>query len=495
MYLYDPLHCVLPEFIMNEIDYILSYDPVNYNDGNRWYDDKLGRLWWDTSKVRYLDYYQGDLKYRRDNWGKQLPGSEICIMEWTKSTILPDDIGENYLTREVYNPETDKNDIFYYFWVLNPTITPEYDFRTTSAYDISRKINSPQDEGILWISPIQLNDRIYNDSSFIIGNFDDVTTSQDFVIQINFKNKNDIDDHNEWLMIVPNSEDNIPDLLWNKMKDSLITEDSMGNIVPDSSLSDIEKYGISLRPRQTMFKNIVKARRNFVDICNYVFTSRDVRYFSNVEGKGLLLKDESYNDYDISYTFETHEEMINTPDKSLIGKYVLVNQDEEYDNIWTLWLMEGINDYKLINYQKYDMKRYIYYIDAFLNNEYTKDTYNLKIYNNIDVNTKINSLIENGIPDGYIVRIDDYVSREWLYLRQYNSKDRTFYTVGMKNGYIQLDDSLYSYMEDSSLINNYNDKINGLEYDEFINGLTEYEYIDNEVKKLIEIICNYFYNN
>lgn len=539
--MFDPLHNVLPEKYIKEVDYITSYDPVNYDNPNAWYENRLGRLWWDTSKVRYIDYYQGDLKYRRDNWGKQLPGSEIAIMEWTRSTILPDDV-EKYVTQEVFNSRTNKTDVYYYFWVINPSTIPDYDFRTTSAYDISRKINSPQDEGLLWFAPINLTNRVYDDSSFIIGNFDDVTTSQDFVVQINFSNNSDIGNHEEWLMIVEDSEDNIPDRLWDKMKTSLIGEmkliesttvtkpfigkvdnnnnvydednqyigkmdkdnyvyddkgnllfhideiDDDGNIVrktipvsiPDESLIESERYGIEIRPRQSMFKNIIKARRNFVDAVNDIMSSRDIRYSFSDNRDVFNMKDESYK-YDYTYVFQNHEEMLMNKDKTLVGTYVLVAKDEYYENIWTEWYMNGINDYQLVDYQKYDMGRYSYYIDAFLNDNYTKDTYN-KIVSATSSEEELNRLIQKGIPNGYIVRIDDKVTKEWMYLKQYDSKTGTFFTVGIRDGYIQISDALYTYMEK-------------VDNSEFIDGITHNDYVNNEVKKVIEIICDYFYNN
>ena len=483
---FDPLYGVLPEKVINEVDYITSYDPVDYSNPNKWYD-KVGRLWWNTAKVRYLDYYQGDLKYRRDNWGKQLPGSEIAIMEWTKSTILPDD-AENYLTEEVYNTRTEKNDIYYYFWVLNPSIVPEFDFRTTSAYDISRKINSPQDEGMLWFAPIKLTNKNYDESSFIIGNFDDVTVSNDFVVQINFKNRNEVYDHNEWLMIVEDSEDKIPDLLWNKMKYSLIGKMTYINDegeeetvnVPDITLPERDRYGISIRPRQTMFVDLIKARRNFVDAVNDVLSSRDIRYASSDDFSIFRSKDLDYG-FEISETFSSHDEMLLNTDKSLIGKYVLVSQDEYYDNIWTVWYMSDIEDYKLKNYQKYNMESFSYFTDAFLNKDYNENTYNyrVKLTPNYD---ELIKLINKGIPNGSIIRLDDPETLDWIEIVQYDAYTRTIFLVGIRNGYVQISDDLYTYMENP-------------DNSEFIDGLTKYEYVNNEVEKCIEIICDYFDKN
>ena len=486
MTLYNPLYGVIPDYCVNEIDYITSYDPVNYNDPARWYDEKLGEVWWDTSKVRYLDYYQGDLIYRRNNWGKQLPGSQIALMEWSKSTSLPDDV-KKYVERKVYNSETDKIDTFYYFWVMNPISIPEYDFRTTSCYDLSRKINSPQDEGLLWFSPINLNDRLYDDSSFVIGNFDDVSGSKDFVVQINYKNIEDIDDHTEWFMIIEDSDENIPDMLWNKMKDSLITEIHVEDEtlqLPDPSLTESEKYGISIRPRQSMFKNVYKARKNFVHSVNDVLSSRDVSESSSDNITEFHGEDLNYG-YEISETFSSHSDMLKSVDKSLIGFYVLVKSDELYDNIWTVWKMNGINDYELVNYQKYGLSRYVYYIDAFLNDMYNKDTYNKRVYETTN-NESLIKLVNNGLPDGSIVRVDNPETKTWEYLLEYDEKSGTFKVIGIKDGYMQISDRLYNYMVDNSLLN---------DDSEFIDGQTKYEYINNEVKKLIEIICDYFYNN
>ena len=65
---------------------------------------------------------------------------------------------------------------------------------------------------------------------------------------------------------------------------------------------------------------------------------------------------------------------------------------------------------------------------------------------------------------------------------QYDAYTRTIFLVGIRNGYVQISDDLYTYMENP-------------DNSEFIDGLTKYEYVNNEVEKCIEIICDYFYNN
>ena len=194
-----------------------------------------------------------------------------------------------------------------------------------------------------------------------------------------------------------------------------------------------------------------------------------------------FIKDESYKDMKPSAEYDSHDDMITEgTDKSLIGNYVLVKSDEYYDNIWTLWLMNGINDYTLVDYQKYDMGRYLYYIDAYLNNTYSYENYDYRVKSTISSN-ELNKLLDSLTKDS-IIRFDDSNTRNWEYLREYNFEDKTFYVVGIKDGYIQISDKLYTYMEDN-------------DQEEFIDGLTKYEYLNNEVQKCIEIICDYFYNN
>ena len=50
----------------------------------------------------------------------------------------------------------------------------------------------------------------------------------------------------------------------------------------DPKLSEVEKYGVSLRPRQTMFRNLSVARRVFVNSLNNILA--DTKLESNYKG-------------------------------------------------------------------------------------------------------------------------------------------------------------------------------------------------------------------
>ena len=58
--------------------------------------------------------------------------------------------------------------------------------------------------------------------------------------------------------------------LENKWIDSLVGSDIAGNRVPDTDLSAKQKYGISYRPRQTMFVDRLLALQIVIEYINNI---------------------------------------------------------------------------------------------------------------------------------------------------------------------------------------------------------------------------------
>ena len=66
--------------------------------------------------------------------------------------------------------------------------------------------------------------------------------------------------HNEYQLLTDGVADSLPTLqLENKWIDSLVGEDQAGNRVPDPQLPAKQKYGVSFRPRQSMFVDRIPA--------------------------------------------------------------------------------------------------------------------------------------------------------------------------------------------------------------------------------------------
>ena len=479
--LYDPMQGLFPNKVMDEINYISAIDPVlDYNDFYKWGDEKVGYLWWDLSKVRYLDYHQGDIYYRRNNWGKQLPGSEIAIYEWTVSNTKPSGVNK-FVEKELYNYETSTYDTYYYYWVKNPVEIPNVDFRHKSALTISQIINSPQDEGILWFAPIFIGTETEKYSAFVIGNFDTVSAGSDFVVQMNFRTSVDLNEHVEWVLVREGDDDAIPTRLWDKMKASLIGYDSIGQIIPDPMLDDRNKIGINIRPRQTMFESMYTARLNLVDVINDIFNHRDVMVSTDV---GTAKFDEVFKDRDTLPEsdfdpFESHYDMQTVEDVELIGKKLLVLNDENYGGIWTLWKMEAVGKFTLLDYQKYNVQSYWEYKDLY-RDESAMMTQPLKTF---DSEIEMNDYFYNNVVmEGEVFKV---YTREGIWelyeFKGMKGSVPVLQKIGMQNGTINITSKLYDFLNDK-------------DDSEFIDGMTKYEYLTQESATVIEKIIAYFEN-
>lgn len=132
-------------------------------------------------------------------------------------------------------------------------------------------------------------------------------------------------------------------------------------------LNESEKIGIGLRPRQTMFKNLLLARHNFVDIINHIFSTRDISTNTDVDSSYWknIFTTEDKPSVDVDFTFPTHISLTRIKDKDFIEKNILVEHDEEYNNIWTVWKVKSLTEFELIDYQKWDMGKFWTYKDVY----------------------------------------------------------------------------------------------------------------------------------
>jgi hypothetical protein len=267
---WDPFKGIIPAFIRNEIHYVNTHDPVNYNNARTDFGrNNIGKVWWDTSTLRYMWYEQGDNIERWLNWGRTFPGSTVTLCEWVESRALPQNwTGDGtprwlnqFITERHFNPETEKYENYYYFWVQNRT---KLDSRVArklgrkqTAENLARYIANPAGYGLNLISFVSEN-------SFVLSNIAQEIPEDEGIIQINLSRNLNSDGikHTAWKLLREGDNNSlIPDHLSDKLIDSLCGDDAVGNVVPDPILSEVEKYGIAFRPRQTMFKDLREARR------------------------------------------------------------------------------------------------------------------------------------------------------------------------------------------------------------------------------------------
>ena len=278
---WDPFKGILPGFIQNEICYISEYDPVSYNNARTNFGlNNVGKVWWDTSTIRYNWYEQGTDEERNSNWGSSFPGSQVTVCEWIESKAKPQNWSGNgvprwadkFVTERRHDAKTDEYTMFYYYWVMNRTIVDNKVKRSQNRQldtrTIARYIADPVGYGLDMIS-------FASDKSMLLHNISDIREDESH-LQINLSRNLNPDgiSHTAWkLMREGDSNSTVPDHLTDKLIDSLCGENAEASPVPDPKLSEVEKYGIGFRPRQTMFKDIKGARRVMVSVLNRILAS------------------------------------------------------------------------------------------------------------------------------------------------------------------------------------------------------------------------------
>lgn len=274
-----------------EIDFKLQNDPANYSETG-WGRSQIGRVWWDISRVRFLepetDYvvfgqsneqrFETEATYRSLNWGKIAPGSRVDVYEWTRQRLTPtewmlakakskdpsqyegtpygfvglestfdEDFGETFaqipldgefVGRLEWDDELGRDEMFYYYWMAGLTTKPKVDFRNLDIAAVRQIITTPLAQDRPWMAPILPNSLVVGGlSSYLDDNFDldaEIKRSGTVIqVEIDEDPTNDGVIHDEWLLLRPNDErSQPPEWLWEKMRDSLVGFDNSLTAVP-----------------------------------------------------------------------------------------------------------------------------------------------------------------------------------------------------------------------------------------------------------------------
>jgi hypothetical protein len=297
----DPLKGKIVGIADQELKYKSAFDPAVYSVGTTstvtdpescWLDNHVGELWWDLSTAKYMLYEQSDLTYRKNNWGKLFPGATIDVYEWVGTNLLPSEWSQRADTsgglidgvsgqpkfidnssvsvKQVYDQMTNSFSNYYYYWVKNKITVPDVKNRRSSAYQVASIISDPAAYGIKFAAIIDSDAiALANVGPLLVDNRIHLNVSLDS------SNKNDPASqtlkHTEWLLLQEGSATSKPTaLLEKKLLDSLLGHDNLGNPVPNPTLSSRTRYGIGIRPQQTLFKDRLEALRNLVEFTNSV---------------------------------------------------------------------------------------------------------------------------------------------------------------------------------------------------------------------------------
>ena len=228
--LYDPLNLKMPADLINSIDYITWKNPAIYSGGSsskRWYDEKLGIVWWDTELARFYRYYDfgnayqnPDIDYMKSVWGKMVPGSRVVIKEWTSSFNKPN--GAKYNSYKIFDANGKHIKTKYFYW------------KNSNENDIDGKVYNTKNIKSLLESKTIITDRFIpvSDNSIIITNnrkiFKDTTIDISLQYDANATAALQSPLYKEWELVSEELKKPVPEFLM------LGLQSSISNIVIDN---------------------------------------------------------------------------------------------------------------------------------------------------------------------------------------------------------------------------------------------------------------------
>lgn len=441
-----------------EITYKTEYDPAVYNHGINantnyyWGASQVNQVWWNLSQVRFVDYEQSSLTYRSINWGRLFPGSVIEVCEWVESTVLPSQYvaagydgipkyadNSQYVEISHVDPNTNIIGSLYYFWVTNKTsLTGNDPKRTLPIQAVANYISDPKSQGISYAAVIQKN-------AVILYNVGGYLSAQNTILHLDYdllKNTNVI--HSEYELIQKaNPVSFVPEKISSKLIDSLAGLDVLGRVVPDPNLSPADRYGIDVRPRQSIFVDRLRAMSDLIEYVNGVLIAKPVARQYDLTTLNAEEAQPSFKlgEYD---TAVATEEDLNYIDTALLsaGYKVLVEQNTAQDNLWSLHELQSDDTWSMVRIQSYKSSLYWDYVDWYAEG--------------FDVNEVVEYVVDT-LPDALklspvvgdevLVRVNNSTGGGWNLLTVLS--DGTFSVVGIENGTVQLKTSLSNFADNS----------------------------------------------
>jgi len=501
---FNPLQGRLLGVVRQNLDYIGAVNPAAYNQGpvnnygQRWGQERVGHIWWDTSNVRFLDPNQDDVVYASRRWGQPFPGSSIDVYQWVVSDVSPANYTGPGTPRDIdsYSMSSSLDlqgfvTTQYYFWVTGIRTVDRSARKTLSVDTLTRYIESPRSSGISYIAPL-------NSSTVAIYNGLEYISAQDTVLHIEFdKQATEAEVHVEYQLIPEGKADGfLNPTLYRKLIDSLSGVDTAGNAVPDPLLSPSQRYGIEFRPRQSMVVDRFLALNNYLTQANSVLAKYPI---SEIKKFNILNSFEaeppvSSNAWDkrlANIEELSYQDLYEVP----VGYTYLVATDSTNSGLWTIYQVNATallaeRYLTLIRVQNYDTRLYWNYIDWY------SPTYNQFTRVNAEVPNR-SSLDTLTLPNGSTVKVTYNSQLKWEIYQLVNGQ---WIRVGLQDGTIEFKSSLWSYSVgrfgfDSEVFDaQYFDQAPVIETRKIIEAINQELFIDElliERNRLLMLMFNY----
>jgi hypothetical protein len=435
-----------------DLDFVTAYDPavynsvgtvdstpnLAYNTDYHWGPEQVTKTWWNTGVLRYIDYEQGNLTYRANNWGRMFPGSKVQVCEWVASDMPPSSYsgpgtalyGDNsaYVVETTINPNTKLTKSTYYYWVTGKNSIESNSVHRNTISTIQDIIENPQAQDIPYAAVVR-DDTIslHGIGTYLSGNSTVLHLDYDVI-----RNTNII--HSEYQIVQEgNASSTIPARIVEKMIDSLSGIDANGFAVPDASLSPQSRIGLSTVPCQTLFVDRMSALKNWVEYVNSIFIQFPICGEFNINSLYSSADLPSATNYDIQV--DTHTQLTYVDTTSIaVGYTVLVLADETQQGLWATYAWSG-STWTVADTQSFYTPFY------WSKTDWYDSTYD---------NTVLPTYVVATAPDvaaltlavGDTVKVLNNGSGEFTVYRA--NSDLTTSIVGIQNGTIQLNSNLYT---------------------------------------------------
>lgn len=452
----DPAKGKILGSAQQDLDYITAYDPAIYNAAGGidsvpnlansldffWGKEQKSKTWWNIDQVRYLNYEQGDLTYRTNNWGRMFPGSTIQVAEWVESNVPPSAYSGTgtpvYPDNSAYcivtkvNPDTKAYTSYYYYWVTGKTSLEPNSNHQSTVSTIADVIENPSMQGIAYAAAIR-------DDTISLYGVTDMLSGNTTVLHIDYdtlKNTNLI--HSEYQLVSEgNDNSNIPPRIIDKLIDSLSGIDSVGN--PVTPLDVNGNYVLPLQQRiglnrnQTLIVNRKDALKNLFEWINNMCILYPLVADSNLLSlNGAEPLPDSIN-YDLQVA--TYAELTYVSITALSSGYVvLVTNDETKQGVWTTYTWGGAA-WVLTSTQSYYTPFYWRKVDWY------SSSYNSSVLPTYVVST-ISDIATVSAISGDTIKVLNNGNGEFS-IYQVNSSGTTD-LVGVQNGTIQFNENIYT---------------------------------------------------
>lgn len=452
----DPIKGKILGVAKADLDFISSFDPAKYNTGTsidlpidlefHWGKQQLATIWWDVDAVRYFSYEQDSIAYRASYWGRAFPGSSINVYEWVGTDVLPSgyvDAGYDgiplyqddsaYVASTYVDTVTGVINNEYYYWVRGKQSKASL-IKANSVLSIEHMIRDPSLQGIPYAE-------VLKDNSIALYNIGEYLAGETAVLHIDYQTSvNQNIAHAEFGLIQEgNAKSTMYPRIAKKLIDSIVGADIELSLVPDQSLTAVDKMGLGLRPRQTLIIDRLKAVENIVTYINSILIQFSIS--DRIVNDYRIYSDNFYamdptpamSEYDEVVLTMTELGYVNKTGKST-GYKVLVQSDNTSGGFWAIYKLDSARNFVLHRVQTFDVTKFWNFVDWYATGFSIKTKLNYTVKYSRDI-LKLSLVV------GDVVKVLDNGAGLFEVYQYTSSNSKTL--IGLQKGTIQLSDSLW----------------------------------------------------